>query len=95
MIVNGGRPGSLPVRIPTTMETIRAGQLEQRINASDSEDAQVLPQPERAQALARFHYRLNRQWSAALGVDNPNNASYWAFHPYPQRTAVAQLRFDL
>ena len=46
-------------------------------------------------ADARLHYRINRQWSGALGVDNLNNASYWAFHPYPGRTAVAELRFDL
>ncbi len=46
-------------------------------------------------ADARVHYRVNRQWSVALGVDNLNNESYWAFHPYPQRTAVAELRFDL
>lgn len=44
---------------------------------------------------ARVRYRFNRQWSVALGVDNLNNESYWAFHPYPQRTAVAELRFDL
>ena len=43
----------------------------------------------------RLRYKFTRQWSAALGVDNLNNATYWAFHPYPQRTAVAELRFDL
>jgi iron complex outermembrane receptor protein len=43
----------------------------------------------------RLRYRLNRQWSAAFGVDNAGNATYWAFHPYNQRTATAELRFDL
>ena len=43
----------------------------------------------------RLRYKFTRQWSAALGIDNLNNATYWAFHPYPQRTAVAELRFDL
>ena len=46
-------------------------------------------------ADARLRYRFNRQWSMALGVDNLNNYQYWNFHPYPQRTFVAELKFDL
>jgi iron complex outermembrane receptor protein len=44
---------------------------------------------------ARVLVRLNRQWSAAIGIDNLNNYKYWAFHPYQQRSAVAELKFDL
>ncbi|MEJ8855020.1 TonB-dependent receptor [Variovorax robiniae] len=43
----------------------------------------------------RVRYRIDRQWSAAVGIDNLNNDKYWAFHPYPQRTFVAELKFDL
>ncbi|ELX08486.1 TonB-dependent receptor [Janthinobacterium sp. HH01] len=43
----------------------------------------------------RARYRINRQWSAAIGIDNLNNYKYWNFHPYPQRTYVAELKFDL
>ncbi|MQA18665.1 TonB-dependent receptor [Rugamonas rivuli] len=43
----------------------------------------------------RARYRINRQWSAAVGIDNLNNYKYWNFHPYPQRTYVAELKFDL
>ncbi len=39
--------------------------------------------------------RSSRQWSAAFGIDNPNNYEFWNFHPYPQRTYSAELRFDL
>jgi iron complex outermembrane receptor protein len=46
-------------------------------------------------ADARLRYRFNQQWSMALGVDNLNNYKYWNFHPYPQRTYVAELKFDL
>jgi iron complex outermembrane receptor protein len=46
-------------------------------------------------ADVRLRYRFDRQWSAALGIDNANNAKYWAFHPYTQRTVQAELRFDL
>ena len=43
----------------------------------------------------RVRYRHDRQWSAALGIDNLNDYRYWNFHPYPQRTLVAELKFDL
>lgn len=43
----------------------------------------------------RVRYRLARQWTASIGIDNLNNAKYWAFHPYTQRTVIAELKFDL
>jgi iron complex outermembrane receptor protein len=46
-------------------------------------------------ADARVRVRLARGWSAAFGIDNLSDASYWAFHPYPQRTYSAELRYDL
>ncbi|MBP1202509.1 iron complex outermembrane receptor protein [Duganella sp. 1411] len=46
-------------------------------------------------ADARVRFKLDKQWSAALGVDNLNNYRYWATHPYSQRTFVAELKFDL
>ncbi|MEO7496169.1 MAG: TonB-dependent receptor [Massilia sp.] len=44
---------------------------------------------------ARARFKIDRQWSVALGIDNLNNYKYWAFHPYTQRTVVAELKFDL
>jgi iron complex outermembrane receptor protein len=43
----------------------------------------------------RATYRIDRHWSAAIGIDNLNNYQYWNFHPYPQRTYVTELKFDL
>jgi iron complex outermembrane receptor protein len=45
-------------------------------------------------ADVRLQYRIDRQWRASFGIDNLNNEKYWAFHPYPQRTLHAELRFD-
>jgi len=42
----------------------------------------------------RLRYRFDRQRSAAVGIDNLGNTRYWAFHPYPQRTMLAEVRFD-
>ncbi|QIL21750.1 TonB-dependent receptor [Thermomonas sp. HDW16] len=45
-------------------------------------------------ADARLRYRHDARWSAALGVDNLSNRTYWNFHPYNQRTWSLELRFD-
>jgi iron complex outermembrane receptor protein len=43
----------------------------------------------------RVRYQFDKQWSGAFGIDNLNNYKYWNFHPYPQRTYSAELKFDL
>ena len=43
----------------------------------------------------RVRYQIDRQWSASFGIDNANNCQYWNFHPYPQRTYTASLKWDL
>jgi iron complex outermembrane receptor protein len=44
---------------------------------------------------ARVRYQFHKQWSAALGVENLNNRKYFLFHPFPQRTFMAELKFAL
>lgn len=43
----------------------------------------------------RMQFRIDRRWRASVGIDNLTDERYWAFHPYPQRTFHADLRFDL
>ena len=43
----------------------------------------------------RTRYRIAKQWTASVGIDNLNNQKYWASHPYTQRTYMAELKFDL
>ena len=43
----------------------------------------------------RVRYRFNAHWTGSFGIDNLNNRKYWAFHPYTQRTLIAELKFDL
>ena len=42
----------------------------------------------------RLRWRPARQWTVALGVDNLNDYKYWNFHPYPQRSYSAELKWD-
>lgn len=45
-------------------------------------------------ADARVRYKHDEHWSGALGVDNLTDQTYWNFHPFNQRTWVAELRWD-
>lgn len=42
----------------------------------------------------RVRYKVDRRWTASAGIDNLNNDKYWNFHPYPQRTFVAEVKVD-
>jgi iron complex outermembrane receptor protein len=41
----------------------------------------------------RAQYRIDRRWSASLGVDNVGNDRYFVFHPFPQRTYLMEIRY--
>ena len=43
----------------------------------------------------RVRYQMSKNATAAFGIDNLTNYQYWAFHPYPQRSYSAELKFDL
>ncbi len=43
----------------------------------------------------RLRYVQVKRWSASVGIDNLNNQQYWNFHPYTQRSYVAEVKLDL
>lgn len=44
---------------------------------------------------ARVHWQATEHLSASLGVDNLNDRVYFLYHPFPQRTVVADLHLKL
>lgn len=44
---------------------------------------------------ARAEWRLSDRVTAAVGTDNLGGRDYFLFHPFPQRTAFAELRFRM
>jgi iron complex outermembrane receptor protein len=44
---------------------------------------------------ARVQYRIDAHLTASLGVDNLTNEKYFLYHPFPQRTYVADLKVSL
>ncbi|HEY4074367.1 MAG TPA: TonB-dependent receptor [Herbaspirillum sp.] len=45
-------------------------------------------------ADARIQYKFDRHWTAAGGIDNIGNRKYFLFHPFPERTIFAELKYD-
>ncbi len=43
---------------------------------------------------ARVVYRVAKQWSASVGIDNLNNYKAYVAHPWPRRTVFAGLKYD-
>lgn len=41
----------------------------------------------------RTSYQLNHNWSAAAGIDNLNNSKYFLYHPFPERTFYAEVKY--
>lgn len=41
----------------------------------------------------RVQYRVTRNWSLGLGIDNLSNDKYFLFHPFPQRTFVMEIHY--
>lgn len=44
---------------------------------------------------ARVHYQISGQLSASFGIDNFTNEKYFLYHPFPQRSYVADLKWTL
>ena len=42
----------------------------------------------------RAQWKATKHLTASAGIDNVNNDKYWNFHPYPQRSYVAELKAD-
>jgi iron complex outermembrane receptor protein len=42
---------------------------------------------------ARARYKVDKNWSLSLGLDNLNNNKYFLFHPFPQRTAILEIHY--
>jgi len=41
----------------------------------------------------KVNYQMTKQWSMNAGINNINGQNYWIYHPFPQRTYVAQIKF--
>lgn len=42
----------------------------------------------------RVRYKIDQHWSAAFGIDNLANYNYFLYHPFPERTVFAELKYN-
>jgi iron complex outermembrane recepter protein len=82
-------------RWTTTLAARYSGRQYRTLNNADVNGSTYMGVSKFAVVDARVLYRIDKQWSAAFGIDNLNNDTYWNFHPYPQRSYSAELKFDL
>jgi len=85
----------LDARWSASLAARYSGRQYRTLNNADVNGAAYMGVSRYATADLRLLWKITRQWSAALGIDNLNNAKYWNFHPYPQRSTTAELKFDL
>lgn len=45
-------------------------------------------------ADVKSQYKFDKHWTGSVGVDNLFNEKYTLYHPFPQRTAVATLKYN-
>ncbi|NDF44573.1 MAG: TonB-dependent receptor [Betaproteobacteria bacterium] len=78
VVVSSGQPSSLPTQIPTTLETVTAKQIEETINATDSEDAiKYLPSLSvRKRYIGDYNHAVLA--SRASGANNPARSAVYA-----------------
>jgi iron complex outermembrane receptor protein len=43
----------------------------------------------------RARYKYNENFEGAVGIDNVNDCKYYLYHPFPQRTFIAEMRLKL
>jgi iron complex outermembrane receptor protein len=41
----------------------------------------------------RTQYKFDKNWTGAAGIDNVFNNKYYLYHPFPQRTFIATLKY--
>jgi iron complex outermembrane receptor protein len=42
----------------------------------------------------KARYKVDKNLTASLGVDNLNNRNYFMYHPFPQRTFIGHLKYN-
>ncbi len=81
-------------KLSYTLATRYSGRQHSELDNSDSNPSTYGGTSKYLIMDARVVYRLDKQWTASLGVDNLNNYKAYVAHPWPQRTVFAGLKFD-
>ena len=82
-------------KLSTTLGMRYSGQQFSQLDNSDTNGFTYQGVSSYFVADVRVNYQFGKHWAGSVGIDNLTNATYWAFHPYTQRTFSASLKFDL
>jgi iron complex outermembrane receptor protein len=42
----------------------------------------------------KARYKVDKNLTASLGIDNLTNRNYFLYHPFPQRTFIGNLKYN-
>ena len=76
----------------STVAVRHSGKQYNTLNNSDTHSATYMGVSPFTTVDVRVRWQIDARWSAALGIDNLTNQTYWNFHPYPQRSTTAELK---
>lgn len=77
-----------------TVNSRYSGATFSQLNNSDYNHNQWLGNGSYFVVDTKLNYKITKQFTLSGGIDNINNANYFIFHPFPQRTYMAQLKFN-
>ena len=76
----------------STVAVRHSGQQFNTLNNSDTNSFVYMGVSAFTTVDVRARWQIDPRWSAAFGIDNLTNQTYWNFHPYPQRSYTAELK---
>ncbi len=76
----------------STMAVRHSGQQFNTLNNSDTNGFVYMGVSAFTTVDVRARWQIDKRWTAAFGIDNLTNQTYWNFHPYPQRSYTAELK---
>ena len=76
----------------STVAVRHSGQQFNTLNNSDTNGYAYMGVSAFTTIDVRARWQIDKRWTAAFGIDNLTNQTYWNFHPYPQRSYTAELK---
>ena len=80
-------------KVTTSLSGRYSSAMYSQLNNSDTNGSTYVGNSAYFVVDTKVNYQMTKQWSMNAGINNLNNQNYWIYHPFMQRTYVAQIKF--
>ena len=80
-------------KVTTSLSGRYSSAMYSQLNNSDTNGSTYVGNSAYFVVDTKVNYQMTKQWSMNAGINNLNNQNYWIYHPFMQRTYVAQVKF--